>query len=186
MAKRHELEIRSSSQVSQGVRDDFPHLEPFWPFLDYLNQESDRGKALVSSGFLEQQLKDVILAFLLEKKEARELLDGQAAPLTTFASRIDMAYVLGLISEDEHHNLSLVRKIRNDFAHTLQVDFSTQKVKDRCAALRMKLQNASPQGQFQLAVVALIMSLIVRPKYVARQRRTSRKWPRPRERASVS
>jgi mannitol operon repressor len=58
-----------------------PHLKEFLPYLDLLNKESDRGKVLVSTGFLEQQLKEVLLAFMLPNDQAADLVGGHNAPL---------------------------------------------------------------------------------------------------------
>jgi hypothetical protein len=65
-----------------------PQLEEFWPFLQALNMESRRGKVLISTGFIEEQLKRVILAFMLDEPVSSELFEGGNAPLGTLSSRI--------------------------------------------------------------------------------------------------
>src|SRR5262249_48678711 len=77
------------------LRDKYPNLERFWPFLQTLHQESPRGIALISCGYIEEQLKDILLAFMLDHSSARELVEGQNAPLGTLSSRIGAAYLLG-------------------------------------------------------------------------------------------
>ncbi|MET4806640.1 hypothetical protein [Limibacillus sp. MBR-115] len=163
-----------------------PHLEPFWPYLELLNKESDRGRVLISTGFLEQQLKDVLLAYMLEASQATDLVDGHNAPLGTFSSRITACYVLGLITEDEHHDLNLIRKIRNDFAHDIHTSFEKPDIADRCRELRHKAQDYDSEklgevrvgasGQFQTAAVSLIMHFINRPHYVSKHRCTLWEW----------
>lgn len=49
--------------------------------MELLNKESDRGAVLISTGFLEQQLRDVLLAFMREQPQSTALLDGGNAPL---------------------------------------------------------------------------------------------------------
>jgi DNA-binding MltR family transcriptional regulator len=137
-------------------------------------------------GFLEEQLKQILSAFMVDDAKSDELLDGAHAPLSSFSSRITACYALGLISEAEHHDLNLLRKIRNDFAHDIHASFDTQSVVDRCKLLKLKAEDYSseklgnvriePNGQFQTAAVALIMNFINRPHYVSKERRQAKSW----------
>lgn len=173
--------------IPDALKKQHPNLEKFWPFIQTLNQESDRGRVLISTGFLEEQLKDILLAFFLEKPDARELVEGRFAPLGSFSARIATSYLLGLISEDEYYDLSLIRRIRNDFAHQIETTFETQSVVNRCRELRKKAPDythhelgdvkVDASGQFQTAAVALILNLINRPHYVGERRRKSEAWP---------
>ena len=116
--------------------DDFkkknPHLDGFWPYLDKLKEESDRDSVLISTGYLEQQLKEILLAFMLDDKKVESLVDGGYAPLGAFSSRITACYAFGLITPDEHHDLHQLRKVRNDFAHNMQTSFETQMGEGAC------------------------------------------------------
>lgn len=159
--------------------EQYPHLKGLVGFLEALVVESDRGKVLISTGYLEEQLKEVLLAFVLEKPEATALLSGANAPLGTFSSRISASYVLGLISEDEHHDLQITRRIRNDFAHKLETRFETPSVADRCSQLRLKATNIPPKtriagAQFTTAATTIINHLTIRPRQVAAERRQCR------------
>lgn len=172
--------------MSRDVRDE-PHLAKFWPYLDLLHKESDRGKVLISTGYMEEQLKDILLAFMIEGATANDLLTSGNAPLGTFSARIAACYALGLVSEDEHHDLTLVRRIRNDFAHDIHTTFETPSVVDRCRLLRLKAHDYSsekmgdvvvpPAEQFTTAAVSLIMHFTNRPHFVAQRRRAYRDWP---------
>lgn len=166
-----------------------PHLKEFLPYLDYLKKESERGRVLISTGFMEEQLRQTLLAFMMVKPQAEELVEGGSAPFATFSSRIAGCYVLGLISEDEHHDLNLIRKIRNDFAHDFRTSFKTPSVVDRCKILRHRAMDyvnplkgetirMDANGQFQTAAVGIIMNLVNRPHYVAKQRAAYHEWPR--------
>jgi mannitol operon repressor len=173
--------------MPKGPKEEYPHLATFWPYLELLQKESDRGKVLISTGFMEEQLKDVLLAFMLRGKASNDLLTSANAPLGTFSSRIAACYALGLVSENEHHDLTLVRRIRNDFAHDIHTTFDTPSVVDRCKLLRHKAHDYTsekmgevvvpPAGQFTTAAVGLIMNLTNRPHYVGKHRRTYGNWP---------
>lgn len=163
-----------------------PHLDSFWPYQDLLREESPRGQVLISMGFLEQQLRDILLAFMLDVPQAQNLIESNNAPLGTLSARITACYALGLVSDDEHHDLNQLRKIRNDFAHDIHTSFETQSVVDRCATLRLKAHDydnetsgkviVAPAGQFQTASVALIMNFINRAHYVRADKRTVKRW----------
>lgn len=164
-----------------------PHLAKFLPYLDLLGQESDRGRVLISTGFMEEQLKDILLAFMLKDRQAADLVTSGNAPLGTFSARISACYLLGLVSEDEHHDLTLLRRIRNDFAHDMHTSFETPSVIDRCKLLRHKAHDykseqqgdviVPPTGQFTTAAVGLIANLTNRAHYVSRSRRSYGEWP---------
>jgi mannitol operon repressor len=173
--------------VPYDVNAKFPHLAKFWPYLELLKKESPRGKVLISTGFIEEQLKEILLAFMLQNTQATELVDGANAPLGTFSSRISACFVLGLISEPERHDLTLIRRIRNDFAHDIHATFETRSVVDRCNELILKAPDytnpemkdviVGPAGQFDTAAVALIMNLTNRPHYVSQKRCVASAWP---------
>lgn len=51
-------------------------------------------------------------------------------PLSSFASKIKIAFCLGLISSDEYDDLQIIRDIRNTFAHYLtDCDFTQQRIR---------------------------------------------------------
>jgi mannitol operon repressor len=163
------------------------HLREAAMFLAELSRESDRGKVLIATGFMEQQLRNVLAAFMLEGVDATSLLDGGSAPLSTFSARTAACHALGLITDDENHDLGLIRKIRNEFAHKTEVSFMIPSIRDRCAILRMRAPDyedekrgkvvMTPSEQFQTSAVAIIMNLVNRPHYVGQQRRIQQKWP---------
>lgn len=123
-----------------------------------------------------------LAAFLIEGGSASKLLTGFNAPIGTLSARIEMAAALGLISEQERHDATLIRKIRNDFAHSLQVSFESEHIEHRCAALHFSAKDygdvvVNPRGQFSTAATALILNLTNRPHYVGQKRLSSQAWP---------
>jgi DNA-binding MltR family transcriptional regulator len=73
---------------------------------------------LSMSSFMEDLLGNIIKDFMLDVTAATDLVEGFNAPLGTFSARTKAAYALGLISKDEHKDINLIRKIRNEFAHS--------------------------------------------------------------------
>ena len=156
------------------------------PYLELLNKESARGKVLISTGFLEEQLKQILQAFFIDSPKSKSLVEGAYAPLGTFSSRITTCYALGLISEKEFHELNLIRGIRNDFAHNIHTSFETQSVVSRCEQLKYRAKDYTKEdsteitvaadGQFTTAAVGLIMHLVNRPHYVSKERCEYKNW----------
>ena len=92
--------------------------------LDYANKilkeffaESDRSAAVLMGAELDAQMERILTYFFLPPlKKSYPLLQSDG-PVGSFASRIEMIYRIGLMPEEWHHDLHLVRKIRNEFAH---------------------------------------------------------------------
>jgi hypothetical protein len=51
-------------------------------------------------------------------KQMSDRLFGLYRPLSTFAAKIDIAYALEITTDDIHAELNIMRRIRNEFAHT--------------------------------------------------------------------
>jgi len=142
---------------------------------------------LISTGYLEEQLKKILLAYFVDDTSLASLVEGGSAPLGAFSARITTCYALGLISKAEHDDLHVLRRIRNDFAHNIHASFKTQSIIDRCKLLQSKAHDywspdlgevvVPPVGQFNTAATGLILSFVNRPHYVSKQRRAHVAWP---------
>jgi hypothetical protein len=100
---------------------------PYQAILEYshlhnevLRRESDRAVAVLAPAYADALLEDLLRAFLVAGKSADTLLAVDGA-LGTFSSRIEVAHALGLIRDATHHDLELLRRIRNDFAHRVDL-----------------------------------------------------------------
>ena len=158
-----------------------PHLVGFVPFLDDLNKESERGAVLIASAYIEDQLGQIIAAFLIESARSKHLLAGFNAPLGTFSARATAAEALGLISEEEYCDLTFIRKIRNEFAHSHRATFSNARVVQMCRNLKHSAKDygdvvVDARGQFTTAAVALILQFTNRPQYVSGRRLKHESW----------
>jgi DNA-binding MltR family transcriptional regulator len=56
------------------------------------------------------------------------LNDDGRAPLGTFGARIQLAYLLGIINKKEMDSLRTFKKIRNLFAHKVNINFGSEEV----------------------------------------------------------
>lgn len=104
-------------------------------YLHNFAQETDRAAAVLGGAFVDARLELVLRKRLSANQD--ELL-GHMGPLGTFSARIDLAWGLRWVDSDSAHDLHVIRKIRNDFAHHLdsELSFESQSIADRCRNLR--------------------------------------------------
>lgn len=159
-----------------------PEYKDLADFLKEFNDESDRGAVLTAGSYLDERLGEIISAFLIESRDAAELIDGFNAPLGTFSSRIKAAFAMGLIQKNEYEELNTIRKIRNEFGHSWKgVSFESQNIKDLCKNLPWlgpaELESSSNERvRFNFAVAILLIDFMWRVRLVQQERRTLKKW----------
>lgn len=123
--------------------------EEILAFRRELTLESDRGAALYAAAHLDERLKLLMQSFLVDDESAiAPMLSGNGA-LATFSSRIDMAYLLGLLPPIVRRDLHLIRKIRNEFAHSAQpLTFQYPAIASRCNELNRAPLADQPRWRF--------------------------------------
>jgi len=126
--------------------------------FEYMQRMSEMGLAMITVSSLDDQLGVLLESFFVEdQKDADQILEYPGA-LSTFGARIELAFLLGLISSRERRLLNLIRKIRNDFAHEAnlvsfpqsRVSFSQSPIKDRCRELDIT-KIVEPGKQYDLS-----------------------------------
>jgi len=157
--------------------------QDFARFTAELQRETDRGLALVGAALLDEKLAETLRLFFCEGKAAEALLKEGDAPLGTFSARIELCFALGLIDEFEYQEINLLRKVRNEFAHSKHgTTFQSEKIKSLCANLKSHLPEGSdypikdPRFRFTNSVVAMVLRLYYRPEWVTKERRTHKTW----------
>ena len=93
-------------------------------------QLSDRGIVLVSAELISVLLQELICKKLLSDSQIiKKLFYQPGSSLGSFYSKIELSFAMGLISDDEYHDLQIVRKIRNQFAHSFgKLHFSSDEI----------------------------------------------------------
>lgn len=126
------LENTSNIQMNEEERNK-RRANSFKNFMNMLGNESDRGCVIVSAAIFDDILTSLLkqkLAPSLEKRD--ELFENGSSDFSSFSSRIDLAYRLGLIKGNVRATLHMIRKIRNDFAHLSDPkSFDSSSVKSR-------------------------------------------------------
>lgn len=133
-------------------------------FRTLITQESDRACALMAAAYLDVQLTNLLRAVLVEDTNVVNDLFEPSKPIGTFSAKIDMAYLLGLLSKEEQRDLHLIRKIRNAFGHDpAPIDFSTPAISSRACELTHTWHDdsARPRAHFTSTVMAILATVTV-------------------------
>jgi hypothetical protein len=133
---------------------------------------SDRSCAVLAGALLDEQVRSLLLAYLLppDKKNEDRLL-GRSGALESFSSRIELSCRLNLITEDTRIALNWVREIRNDASHKPDFSFNEDAIRSRVENIidMLDLKKRAPdmfltpydsrKGAFVAAVTILISGL---------------------------
>lgn len=90
-------------------------------FMQNINTIDDRSVAIRSTAYLEMMLKSIIRFKICKQGEVpfSEVFTNHGAPLSSFDSKIIIAYAAGIITDEQKIYLNAFRVIRNHFAHTV-------------------------------------------------------------------
>lgn len=134
----NQYEIKNLEDINKLL--DEMKFEEIFNFRLHLDTETDRGCALMAAAFLDELLKKLLKSFLVDDQKSFNSLFSGSGGLSTFSSRIDMAYLLGLIPLNVKRDLHLIRKIRNVFAHSMDIiDFNHPSIASRCVELSLNV-----------------------------------------------
>lgn len=152
-------------------------------FISELQRESDRGLALVAAALIDDKLGEVLRAFFCEGACAARLLNSSNAALGSFSARSDACLALGLLDDYEYSEIALLRKVRNEFAHSKHgISFEASRVRGLCSSLKSNLPEGAgypvndARFRFTNATVAIVLRLYHRPDWVALERRKPKEW----------
>ncbi len=107
------------------------------PF-EQIEFDSDRAAGIVAGSIAETRLEQAIQSRLrpADTPKLQEIIQQHFRPsgaFGPFSTKIDLAYLMHLLSEDTYKDLTNVKNIRNDFAHKLDHDsFDVPSIRDRC------------------------------------------------------
>ncbi|PNH95079.1 hypothetical protein [Vibrio diazotrophicus] len=125
-------------------------------FREVLIQESDRGCALMAVAYIDELLIGLLKSHFVDDDTVSKRVLGSGGSLDSFASRVDMAYLLGLLPKNVVNDLNILRKIRNDFAHVSKpMSFEDDGLRSRCFALQVMPfpKNLAPRSRFCRSMV---------------------------------
>jgi DNA-binding MltR family transcriptional regulator len=128
-----------------------PHTqEQVGEILKELQSQTDRGTAIIAAAVMDDLLNQLITSRLIDLGSERHdsLFSRTNAPLSSFSSRIEMAFALGVLSNEARLGLHLIRDVRNAFAHRIeQIQFDhpevAQMIQSRAMPLLKRLQKTN-------------------------------------------
>ena len=97
-----------------------------------VRKDGSRGSVILAGTLVEDSLRALLISRMAPGvgKDGPKDLFGPMKPLSTFSAKIRMGFALKLYGERTFHDLELLRKLRNLFAHgKLAIDFNTPGVK---------------------------------------------------------
>jgi len=170
VAKRH---VRGKAEAKEkgGAKRPTEHWQDV--FLSEFEGESERASVILAAAVLDEALTTLLRSFLVPTSGSQDsLLDGAYAPFSTFNSKIDICYRLGIISSQMCRDLHIIRKIRNEFSHNVTgCNFDNPGVRNRVTELVRSSQinerhadirtsfPAGPKGDFQITVSWMLWNL---------------------------
>ncbi len=134
-------------------------------WLTELEQESDRGAALLACAFLDAMLGQVLERCFISPEKGRQLFAR-----ASFGARLQWAVALGAISDVALHDLEVLQRVRNKFAHRLHgLTFESAEVREETRNLNVPdefmAEADTSRGRYIFSAVLLARYLGVRQKY---------------------
>jgi DNA-binding MltR family transcriptional regulator len=131
-------------------------------------EESDRAFAVLVAAYLDELLGELIAAAMKTDSDevAKLLYRSGHGPLGSFSARINTAYCLGVVDDNQQRDLNLIRKVRNKFAHEISnISFERDDIASQCREMKGAKQGGQPTSareQFGKTSLRLIVDIMVR------------------------
>lgn len=142
--------------------DDFISLTVNKKLWDEVLNTSERNAVLIAGAAFDTQLERLLKKYLIQDSP----VSNKIAESSVFASKINLCFSLGILTEDERHDLNLLRDIRNAFAHNIfGCDFNNIQVMAAISNLRFPkkatalLDNMPLRMRFNIGMIILDGSL---------------------------
>ena len=133
---------------------------------EYSKDGNDKSVALLTSAMLDTFLRETIRAHIivgnpaLQYDETADIFFSMNAPLSSFSAKIDLSYLLGICDNDARHDLNIIRRIRNAFAHAvIPITFETDEVAKECKKLKInstKIKGLGSRNLFLNSYIGLV------------------------------
>lgn len=143
------LNAKSEDGTYSANWDVVVRSDGFWMFsaahehqvVDSLELQSDRAVAVILGSLVEGRLEMAIRSRLRRDVAVEKQLDRMfrpSGPLGAFSNKIDLAFIMGLVTDAAYRDLVKIKDIRNAFAHHLDIrDFASASPRDLANNLKM-------------------------------------------------
>lgn len=163
--------LRSPLKIKDKGKSDFVSLTENKAIWEEVLNTSERSAILVAAAAFDTQLERILLTFLI----ADSAVSKRIVEASSFAQKINLCFALGLISDDERHDLDILRVVRNAFSHNIfGCDFGNAEVVSSVSSLRLARKAAGtpevkPRLFFNIGMITLDSLLRARLAAVGRR-----------------
>jgi hypothetical protein len=121
---------------------------------DYAKAD-DRSCGILFGAYVDNCVTETLLTYVVHKDDCEEHLLKESGPLGSFYARIELLWALGGLDRRVRDDLHLVRRIRNKFAHEMEItSFSEEPIRAWCDSLKL------PPGSLNTVTNKLHMALV--------------------------
>lgn len=109
--------MEDNKKIYSEFEENFHNL-----LIDSLKNESDRAKLILASAWIDYfLLLKLQNEFSKGNSKARKNLFSLNGPFGTFSSKLNLAFCAGWIDSDVYHDIQIIKKLRNECAHSINV-----------------------------------------------------------------
>ncbi|WP_068878670.1 MULTISPECIES: MltR family transcriptional regulator [unclassified Phenylobacterium] len=106
--------------------------------LKAFETDTDRAVAIVSASMIERALEDALVVRLRQDATIIDRMFQVSGPLGSFSSKIDLAYLTGMIGREAHQDLIRIKNVRNRFAHDTEIkDFESAPIRQEMTGFQL-------------------------------------------------
>jgi DNA-binding MltR family transcriptional regulator len=146
--------------------------------LEELQTGTDRAKVILGATIIETQLERLLSKGLVQNNAMQKECFEFNGFLGTFSSKINAAFLLGLISKEIFNDIHRLRKLRNSFAHDLiNCSFSNDSIIEEVH--KFKLVKDCFKTNWDKQSIAVVYLLQIATLFVALTKKTVRATPVP-------
>ena len=126
-------------------------VEETGQFFLQLATEGERAAVVMGAARIDFGLEKLLKTVMRHDSGGTDNLFDPDRPLGTFSAKISLAYRLGLVNDNFERALQMLRKIRNDFAHsTTKPSLSESRHRDRLLELSKLAKARAPNTTIDL------------------------------------
>jgi len=128
-------------------------LRCFEVFSTSLADESDRAQVILAASWIDMFLKAKLMNhFSKGNARARKEIFTGNGPFATFSAKLNATFCAGWIDRDVYHDVQIIRKLRNTFAHSIEpVSLNDKEVRTLLESLRVPHRQYDDWGQLRAA-----------------------------------
>ena len=130
-------------------------LECLKAFEASLSDESDRACVIVAACWIDEFLKVKLMnEFSKGNANSRRSLFSGNGPFATFSAKVNTAFCAGWIDKDVYHDINVIRKLRNVFAHSVDpVSLDAEETRHLIESLKVPHRQFYDWGQVRAASI---------------------------------